>query len=633
MHFFSGLRLETCRTVLLIGASLALVNEGWSQRSWERAPIPDPNPPPMPNYEDRQERSAGPQFSRKHGYYREAFQLTLSSPDSEAEIRYTTDGSVPLPEEGETDQAGRRYQEPIAVDRTSWITAVSRVPGKKPSVPVTRTYLFLDDILKQSLESAIADGWPARPENGKRMDYGLNRSIVEEFDRQEWEEAFNQIDTLSMVAPQGHFTDPNYGIYTNPRGRGKDWERYVSLELIKNDGSEGFQVGSGMRIRGGFTRNRYFVKHGFRLFFRNRYGAGKLRYKLFGDEGADRYDKMDLRTAQNYSWAMSRSRERGKENTYVREVFCRDTQRDLGSAYTRSRYYHLFLNGQFWGIYQTEERPEAAYGATYLGGDRDDYDTVKCASSPGHHLVEATDGNLDSWKELWENARALAKDPRDEIYARLTGMTPDLTGPSGEPALVEVDNLINYMLVHFYSGNSDSPLSRFMDNRRANNWFAIRNRKGKDGFRFFVHDAEHTLGTPTSENDRTGPYRSGNQDRFEFSNPQWLHQDLMSHPSYRRRFGELAQRHLTGGGALTTEPCLARFEARANQIDKAMKAQSARWGDASNRTGDGNTIDDWRECIRWVIEEVIPEREYEVIRQLTEDRLYPPFSESSEQGS
>ncbi len=632
MNFFSGLRLETRRTVLLLGASFALVNEGWSQR-WERAPIPDPNPPPMPNYEDRQERTAGPQFSRKHGYYREAFRLTLSSPDSEAEIWYTTDGSVPLPEEGETDNAGRRYQEPIAVDRTSWITAVSRVPGKKPSVPVTRTYLFLDDILKQSSESAIADGWPARPENGKRMDYGLNRSIVEEFDRQEWEEAFNQIDTLSMVAPQGHFTDPNYGIYTNPRGRGKDWERYVSLELIKNDGSEGFQVGTGMRIRGGFTRNRYFVKHGFRLFFRNRYGAGKLRYKLFEDEGADRYDKMDLRTAQNYSWAMSRSRERGKENTYVREVFCRDTQRDLGSAYTRSRYYHLFLNGQYWGIYQTEERPEAAYGATYLGGDRDDYDTVKCASSPGHHLVEATDGNLDSWKELWENARALAKDPRDEIYARLTGLTPDLTGPSGGPALVEVDNLINYMLIHFYSGNSDSPLSRFMDNRRANNWFAIRNRKGKDGFRFFVHDAEHTLGTPTSENDRTGPYRSSNQDRFEFSNPQWLHQDLMSHPSYRRRFGELAQWHLTGGGALTTEPCLARFEARANQIDKAMKAQSARWGDASNRTGDGNTIDDWRECIRWVIEEVIPEREYEVIRQLKEDRLYPPLGESSEQGS
>ncbi len=192
---------------------------------------------------------------------------------------------------------------------------------------------------------------------------------------------------------------------------------------------------------------------------------------------------------------------------------------------------------------------------------------------------------------------------------------------TGEPALVEVDNLINYMLIAFYSGNSDGPLSNFLGNERSNNWFAIRNRNGSEGFRFFVHDAEHTLGAPQSANDRTGPYRSSNQDRFQFSNPQWIHQDLAKHPSYRKRFSQLARKHLTGDGALTTERSLKRFRFRAQQIDKAIRAQSARWGDAERRN-EPYQVEDWEKRIQWVLDKAITGREHVLIDQLREDGLY-----------
>jgi hypothetical protein len=575
---------------------------------------PFPATPTRPSFEPREDRSAQPGFDHSHGYYDTPFELALSSGNPQTEIWYTTDGTVPIPGNEFNGPNGEIYHQPIAISHNACVTAVSVEPEKGVSVPLTQTYLFLRDILNQSPSSAEGEGWPRRPANGKRMDYGMDSRIVEQFSVEEWKETFEQIPTISLVTEQANLSNSKYGIYSNPTGQGKGWERYTSVELLATQDEPGFQTGAGLRIRGGFTRNPYFTKHSFRLFFRKKYGAGKLKYSLFDSEGADRFDKVDLRTAQNYSWARERGHRVGSHNTFVREVFCRDTQRDMGSPYTRSRYYHLFLNKQYWGLYMTEERPEANYGATYFPGKRDDFDTLKCSNFLNNYLLEATDGDTKAWRILWDRARELAKNPTDETYA-------ELAGNNGHSSLVEIDNLINYMLIIFYSGNTDGPLSAFLGNKRSNNWFALRNRNGDEGFRFFIHDAEHTLGAPESANDRTGPYLSSNQDRFQYSNPQWIHQDLMNHSAYRKRFTELARIHLTGEGALTTEKAVKRFRNRANMINKAIRAQSARWGDAE-RPRSPYLVEDWESRIQWVIDEVLTGREAELISQLREDGLY-----------
>ena len=93
----------------------------------------------------------------------------------------------------------------------------------------------------------------------------------------------------------------------------------------------------------------------------------KLRYPLFGDEGAEEFEGVDLRTSQNYSWSYEGGNG-DSHDTFVREVFSRDTQRDMGQPYTRSRYYHLYINGHYWGLFQTQERPEASYAAIVFRG-------------------------------------------------------------------------------------------------------------------------------------------------------------------------------------------------------------------------------------------------------------------------
>ncbi|MFW6161244.1 MAG: lamin tail domain-containing protein, partial [Planctomycetota bacterium] len=465
--------------------------------------------------------------------------------------------------------------------------------------------LFLDDL------SVAISPWPAGKVNGQVLDYGVDPDIAQD---PTWgpqlEGALADIPSVSLVTDLDHLFDPATGIYVNARNEGREWERPTSVELIYPDGTEGFQVEAGLRIRGGYSRSDNNPKHAFRLFFRSEYGAAKLRYPLFGDEGVDEFDKVDLRTSQNYSWSFGGD----ARNAMVRDVFSRDTQREMGQPYTRSRYYHLYLNGVYWGLYQTQERSEAAFGESYFDGDRDEFDTVKAEAGP--YVVQATDGNLDAWEQLWDLAKAGFES--DAAYLRAQGLNPDGTRNPDYPVLLDVDNLIDYMLVIFYGGNRDAPISKFLGNQRINNWFGVRNRNGEDGFVFFAHDSEHTLLVDDLHEDRTGPFPAG--DEFQYSNPQWIHQELMANDNYRLRFADHVHNHFFNGGVLTPEAAAERFLSRASEIEQAIIAESARWGDAK-RPDDPRTKDHWAAVIQDTVDHYFPYRTQIVLDQLSAAEL------------
>ena len=75
--------------------------------------------------------------------------------------------------------------------------------------------------------------------------------------------------------------DAGTGIYANAAQTGDAWERPASLELLYPSGSPGFQENGGLRIRGNFSRATNNAKHSFRMFFRERYGAGKLNFPQY----------------------------------------------------------------------------------------------------------------------------------------------------------------------------------------------------------------------------------------------------------------------------------------------------------------------------------------------------------------
>ncbi len=182
------------------------------------------------------------------------------------------------------------------------------------------------------------------------------------------------------------------------------------------------------------------------------------------------------------------------------------------------------------------------------------------------------------------------------------------------------------MVLIFYTGNSDSPLSNFLSNNRPNNWFGIYNRATADqGFQFFAHDAEHTLGTSGSRDDRTGPFDiasgSENERTLAYSNPQFLHQHLMNHEAYRLKFADRAQRLLLADGVLSAAASAARYAERIEQVAPAILAESARWGD-SKRPDNPYSIPDWEAQVDEVFG-FFSGRSEVVIEQLREDALFP----------
>jgi hypothetical protein len=522
-----------------------------------------------------------------------------------------------------TSSVGGRALSPAVVLR-----ACSVVPGLTVSEPVTHTYVFAGMAGVLSPEGVVpGPQWPSNGFLSQAMDYGMSPVILND-PRYAGSitAALLDVPTLSIATDPKHLFGADSGIYVHAMMDGREWERPASVELLRPDGGQGFAINCGIRIRGGWSRHGDNPKHAFRFFFRGEYGSTKLNYPLFGTEGATEFDKVDLRTAQNYSW--SYPGHLGSYNTMISDVFCRDVQGAMGQPYTRSRAYHLYLNGVYWGLYQTQERPEAKYGETYFGGSDMDYDVVKNSDS---YTIEATDGNLDAYRELWNACVAGFTDTR---YRQVQGLAPDGSRDVWLRVLLDVDNLIDYMINIFYSGNFDSPTSKFGNNKSVNNFYAVFNRKGASGFKFFVHDAEHTLRTTEGEGPgiglaenrvnigtMSGPDLMVVND-FSSFHPQWLHHRLSSHAEYRMRFADRAYRHFYNGGPLTPQRATAMFLSRAREIDTAVIGESARWGNTyldPPATRD-NT---WRRAVDDIVQNYFPFRSIIVLSQLRSASLYP----------
>ncbi len=506
------------------------------------------------------------------GFYNGPFSVTLTTTTPNASIRYTIDGSEP------SETNGLVYGGPIPITRTTNLRAVATKADHATLPSRTWTYLFLDDVLTQSNDGATPSGWPDTWKDHV-VDYGIDPDVITLEGVQAVKDALQSIPSWSITTDLDNLFDPDIGIYANPASDGDEWERPASVELIQPDGSQGFQVNAGLRIRGGFSRSTNNPKHSFRLFFRGSYGDAELNYPVHGAEGTDSFKKLDLRTAQNYSWSFQGN----ATNNFVADVLARYNQRDLGQPYTRSSWLHLYLNGQYWGMYQTQERAEANFAETYLGGDADDYDVLKPERGPYANI--ATDGNFAAYDRLFQKALARAADgitPAFEgraLYMEAQGLNPDGSRNPDHEVLLDVDNLIAYMLTILQGGNLDAPISNFLNNARINNHFAVRDRTGDEGFRFFIHDSEHTLRN-VNEN-RNGPYDHANfESSVNYFNPQWLHQQLMANVEYRMRFADKIQEAFFHGGPLTTEAQIAKLNAEASKIESAIIAESARWGDA-----------------------------------------------------
>ncbi len=569
-------------------------------------------------------------FSQPNGFYTSPFDLKLDVPDQAYSILYTIDGSNP--QSSPTVRNGGKSKtitiNPTIIagrDKTPCylVRASLKKDGEPTTFPLTQTYIFLDQVINQT---APGGNWPTPGNvNGQVIDLEMDTKVTSDPKYSgQMKDAFLDIPSISVVTDLPNLFDPATGIYVNAQGHGEEWERFSSVELIDPSGKPGFNINAGLRIRGGYSRHGNYPKHAFRLFFREEYGAAKLKFPLFEDEGVDEFDKIDLRCEQNYAWSNYGNCAR---NTAVREVVVRDIQGEMGQPYTRSRYYHLYLNGMYWGLYQTQERSEARYAASYLGGSQEDYDVIK-VNGDYSYTIEATDGTTASFQKIYELCNTGFT--TNAAYFNLEGKDQNGKPKKGAEVLVDIDNLIDYMQLTFYTGNFDAPISSFLENSSPNNFYAIDRRDDKSsGFIFMAHDGEHTM-MIESEGPGQGLYEnrvpiSGNVSDFSKFQPQWLHYKLAVNKEYQQRFADRAYKNFYNKGVFVPANVLGRFQNRAAEINKAIISESARWGDFTTGDNQPYTWENWDREIKDIYARFIPQRTQIVIDQFKDAKLMVDF--------
>jgi CotH kinase protein/Lamin Tail Domain/Chitobiase/beta-hexosaminidase C-terminal domain/PA14 domain len=573
---------------------------------------------------------ADTKFDVKRGFYDTPFSVAITTATDQATIRFTTNGSLP------TLGNGTVYTGPLTVSGTTVLRAAAFKDGFQPSNADTETYIFVQDVLRQSPNGQAPPGWPGFW-GGNTVDYGMDPNVVNApAYTGEIASDLKSIPTYSIATDFNNLFDPATGIYANPSQDGIAWERPASIELIYPNGTTGFHINSGIRIRGGYSRSTGNPKHAFRLFFRQKYGQAKLNYPVFARQGGvETFDKFDLRTFENYSWSF----EGDYRFTGLRDQFSRDTQLAQDQPCERGDFYHLYINGQYWGVYNTDERAEASFGQAYFGGVKADFDVVKVDAAAGY-TIYATDGNLDAWTRLWQAATNGFSS--DAAYFKVQGLNEDGTPNPAYENLLDVDNLIDYMLLIIFTGNIDAPISAFLGDSNPNNLYAVRNRTGQyGGFRFMAHDSEHTLlhesSLPSNDElhrNRIGPFPAGDPTKqgtavaLPRSNPQYVFNRLTANAEFRLRMADHIQRQFFTGGVLTTDACRARFLTRSNEIYRAVACESARWGDSKVEPPRTRNAD-WVKEVNRVYGDYFAQRPGIVLGQLKAKSLYPSVSAPS----
>ena len=538
-------------------------------------------------------------FSAERGFYDEPFTLELTTTTPEATIYYTLDGSEP------TESNGLLYQQPLIIDRTSLVRAFAVKPNYRVSAQDTHSYIFLDDVLSQPADPpGFSPTWGihskdiAGYQKGAPVmaDYAMDPEIVnDERYRERIKNDLKSIPTLSLVTAM-----ENLRIYGEPRKQGREWERPASIELIYSDqAAPGFQINAGLRMQGGEVRWEYIPKHSFRLFFREQYGAAKLDYPLFPDGPVDSFNTLILRAGTSESFA-GRPRSDPIKSTYSKDQWLRDSQIAMSGLGSRGTFVHLYLNGLYWGLYNLVERPDAAFTASYLGGDKEDWFAMS------HGYTPERDEEAEPWYAVNHGQPISGLSDRYETLHRLVreGNFADPQSYALIKEYIDTAHFIDYILLNWYAG-------RHGDWAR-NNWYAgVRNPNGQ--VRYFMWDGENIL--------TAGPrIYLGDEDAINMFKP--LFEALWQNPDFRIELADRTYRHLFNDGALTAENAQQRWQSITDMIDGAIVAESARWGDVRYETP--ITRANWIEA-RDQVWRQLANNGKKLLAQMREAGYYPPF--------
>jgi hypothetical protein len=236
---------------------------------------------------------AAPAVVNPSGFYPAPLTITINAADEQDEIFFTLDGSEP-------DYLSSKYTSSFSLDQTSVL-----------KVRASRETTAISDVVVRT--------------------YFINTS--------------HALPVLSVATDPDNLFSDSIGIYINYRAEGRAWERKTELHYFKDEMLK-FQSGAGIRIQG--NSSVFMPKKSFRLFFRDDYGSDRLNWPVFNNTPVQSYKNLVLRAGYDEDITTA-------QGTLLRDPVITELWRRMGYLTSHSKYGILYLNNDFWGIYDIRE--------------------------------------------------------------------------------------------------------------------------------------------------------------------------------------------------------------------------------------------------------------------------------------
>ncbi len=423
-------------------------------------------------------------FSKESGYYNAAFSLSITAEEGST-IYYTTDGNEPEP--GKTGTT--KYTAPISVKNIKGNSAILATSKNSSKFVEGSAYTpSASDLDRAFVVRALAVKSDGTKTPVSTRTYFVGNDIKEKYDG---------CAVMSIVVDPDYLLSDEDGIYVlgnnydetgdiedaNFMQKGKSWERAAYMEFFNGENTADISQGVGIRIHGGYSRRNQ--QKSLNIYFREDYDYGTKNlsgYQLI--EGATKTfnepkkeeipDEIPTEvpaevptevptevpaesttettseeltqapteepvkmTTTKYKNVMLRNGGNDVDISKFQDVFIQKMVEGKNFTTQSSQPCMLYLNGEYWGLYNLTEK----YSDKYL---EEEFDV------DNNNVIMYKNFEIDEGEDLDPDGKAL------EEYMALGEL--DMTKEANYQKfldMVDIDSFIDYYATEIYICNND----------------------------------------------------------------------------------------------------------------------------------------------------------------------------------
>ncbi len=490
---------------------------------------------------------SAPLFSFSSGFYKSAFELILSTPDEKASIHYTLNGSEPTRE-------SPVYSHPLLIqERLDQANVYSEISSISPQwkKPVS-------EVFKATIVRAKAFSQDGLQSKTITQTYFVDAEIAERY----------TLPIISISADPDHLFDEKQGIYVmgqdmegiddpslrNYAQSGKEWERPAHIEFFDPSGKLLIRQTGGIRIHGSSMRK--YPQKSLRLYADPLYDESNyFEYRLFPNS----MDKVESQPISRYKTLLLRNSGNNDEYPIFRDTIMHTLFRHTSLDQLTYHPVIVFLNGEYWGIYNLRENLDE-----FMLADR--------------YQIEPKDIVI-----LEREAQINFGQPGDELHYQSMleyFRSHDLTISDNFKNVtnqMDIENYADYQIAEIYSANNNWPYDNIKYWRYQSDTYQPDAPDGQDGrWRWLLFDLDTGFGY--------GKY-GANDDTLQRATGEFLFRNLLLNEDFKTLFINRFADHLNS--ILLPDHVLSVINDAKSALDPEIPEHIARWNIMAN------SIDVW----------------------------------------